>query len=89
MKKPNEHICKRWVLKNECPAPSESAIREIAETLGVGVILARLLYSRGYQTPEAARRFIRMESELLCDPFLLADIEKATSYLREKLAELA
>ena len=78
MKKPNEHTAKRWVLKTEdIPAAAEGAIKEIGDLLGISPILAKLLYSRGYRTPEAARRFIRMESELLCDPFLLADIDPA------------
>ena len=87
MKKPNEHIRKRWVLKNERPAPAEGTIQKIAESLGVSTILARLLYSRGYRTPEEARRFIRMESELLCDPFLLADIEPAIARIRRAIEE--
>ncbi|MBE6567893.1 MAG: single-stranded-DNA-specific exonuclease RecJ [Ruminococcaceae bacterium] len=88
MKKPNEHIAKRWVLKSEeLPASSESAIKSIGDTLAISPILASLLYSRGYRTPEEARRFIRMESELLCDPFLLADIDKAILRIQKALHE--
>ena len=88
MKKPNEHIAKRWVLKSEeLPASSESAIQNIGDTLAISPILASLLYSRGYRTPEEARRFIRMESELLCDPFLLADIDKAILRIQKALHE--
>ena len=87
MKKPNEHIRKRWVLKDETPAQAERVIGAISDTLGVSPILARLLYSRGYTTPDAARRFIRMESELLCDPFLLADIEPAIARIRQALED--
>lgn len=82
MKKPNEHIRKRWVLKTEGVAISESAIDSIASSLGISRILAKLLYSRGYHTAEEARRFIRMESELLCDPFMLADIDNAIARIR-------
>ena len=85
MKKPNEHLRKRWVLKDEYPERSESAVAAIADSLGVSRILARLLYSRGYQTPEAARRFVRMESELLSDPFMLADIKPAIERIRRAL----
>ena len=77
MKKPNEHIRKRWMLKTEDNAIPESAVESISSALGISRILAKLLYSRGYRTAEEARRFIRMESELLCDPFLLADIVPA------------
>ena len=86
MKKPNEHTAKRWVLKTEdLPAAAEGAIKEIGDLLGISPILAKLLYSRGYCTPEAARRFIRMESELLCDPFLLADIDPAIERIQRAL----
>ena len=86
MKKPNEHIRKRWVLKDEHLEQTDGVIGDIADSLGVSRILARLLYSRGYRTPEAARRFVRMESELLCDPFLLADITPAIERIRRALA---
>ena len=86
MKKPNEHTVKRWVLKTGDLSPAASdAIKEIGDSLGISPILAKLLYNRGYHTPDAARRFIRMESELLCDPFLLADIEKAIDRIRGAL----
>ena len=85
MKKPNEHIRKRWLIKNEPVAGSERVTEEIASSLGISRILARLLYSRGYDTPEAARRFVRMESELLCDPFLLKDAEKAIARIRRAI----
>ncbi len=87
MKKPNEHISKRWILKTEGEDRAESALREIAESLGISPILAKLLYSRGYRTPTEARRFIRMESELLSDPFLLADIEPAITRIRKAIEE--
>lgn len=77
IKKTNQHAAKRWVLKNEQSAEDSVAAGAIADALGVSPLMAKLLYSRGYRTPEAARRFVRMESELLCDPFLLADIEPA------------
>ena len=82
MKKPNEHTAKRWVLKMQDSPEANSGAEKIAEALGVSSILAKLLYSRGYHTPEAANRFIRMESELLADPFLLKDIEKAIARIR-------
>ena len=82
MKKPNEHIRKRWMLKTEGNTIPESVVESISSSLGISRILAKLLYSRGYRTAEEARRFIRMESELLCDPFLLADIVPAIERIR-------
>lgn len=88
MKKPNEHTAKRWVLKSEAfSVDAVRAIGEIGDVLGISPILAKLLYSRGYRTPDEARRFIRMESELLCDPFMLADIDLGIARIQKALDE--
>ena len=53
------------------------ASREIAAELGLSAPVGRLLASRGHESAEAARRFINKETELLHDPFLLKDMDKA------------
>ncbi len=52
-------------------------VMNIAKTLGVSVPTANLLYNRGYKTPSDASSFIRLETELLHDPFLMTDMKKA------------
>lgn len=57
---------------------SDSAeVMNIAKTLGVSVPTANLLYNRGYVTPSDASSFIRLETELFHDPFLMTDMKKA------------
>ena len=59
---------------------SDSAeVMNIAKTLGVSVPTANLLYNRGYKTPSDASSFIRLETELFHDPFLMADMKKAAN----------
>lgn len=49
----------------------------IASSLQIHPIVAKLLLSRGYETPEKARSFLEMESEMLCNPFDLKDMKAA------------
>ncbi len=74
---------KNWVLRDTRTKESEQAIREIAESLKLNPVLARLLYNRGYTTGESARAFLCMESEMLCDPFLMPDIRPAVERIRQ------
>ena len=48
-------------------------------------VLARLLVCRGYRTPEAARTFVCMESELMHNPFLMQDAERAVNRIRRAI----
>ena len=68
---------KKWILKSETDAVSEAKISEIALNLGLNPIVAKLLYNRGYTTPKEAKSFLYMESEMLCNPFDMKDMEKA------------
>ena len=50
---------------------------EIAEKLGVLLPTARLLVDRGYTDPQSARKFLEKSTEILHDPFIMKDMEKA------------
>ena len=71
MLKKNEKNIKKWILREPAEERNAPAIRQISDALGIGEVLSRLLYCRGYKTPEAARDFLVLGSEMLCDPFLL------------------
>ena len=68
---------KRWVLR---PSSAEAAAA-IAEANGIPDFLARILYARGFDTPEKASEFLREDTLSFHDPFLLADMEKACARL--------
>ncbi len=64
---------KIWRLAESCFENAEG----IASNLGLSLASAKLLSSRGYSTPEAARSFINKETALLHDPYMLPDMDKA------------
>ncbi len=66
---------KKWNIGERCT--DENAVFEISKSLGIEPVTARLLYQRGYTAPETAESFIKLESELFHDPFLMKDMERA------------
>ncbi len=62
------------------------AAKKIARFLGVSETLAKLIFNRGYTTPEAARDFLCLEDNVFHDPFLLNDMDKAVDRLERALA---
>ena len=67
---------KEWHIKSSTNEHM-SEIKEISEKLGIKLLTAKLLYNRGYTTPQKAEKFIRNEDIMFHDPFLLADMDKA------------
>ena len=68
---------KKWILKSVDKDNAEFMINKISKSLNIHPIIARLLYNRGYTDVDLAKTFIAMESEMLCNPFEMKDIEKA------------
>ena len=64
---------KVWKIEQQ----EESVITQLYDTLEVSPIVARLLYNRGYYEPIAAGRFLRKETGVFHDPFLLCDMDRA------------
>lgn len=67
---------KKWILKECNDGNSSIEIAKIADKLGIHPIVAKLLYNRGYTDEKSVRTFIGMESEMLCNPFEMKDIDK-------------
>lgn len=76
---------KVWITNAPTDDVAKKSIRAIAEKLGVGNIIATLLYNRGYQDPESARSFIRMENEILRNPFAMQDMMKGVERIKKAL----
>lgn len=69
---------KQWnILFDEQDMAADAGVALLAESLHLTRTMARLLWLRGYRTPEEANRFFRLEDTTPLDPFLLRDIRPA------------
>lgn len=74
---------KQWLVKTPNTAEAKNAISAISSALGINRVLAALLYNRGYTDPSSARAFIRMENEVLRNPFEMADMEAGVKRIEQ------
>jgi len=72
----------RWTLK---PKPDPITTTALADKLGIGVPVARLLVQRGITSFEEAKKFFRPELKDLHDPFLMKDMEKAVERIESAI----
>ncbi|BCJ88136.1 single-stranded-DNA-specific exonuclease RecJ [Effusibacillus dendaii] len=74
-------IEKRWLA-----AESDSTHAEkLAEQLGVSPLIARLLINRGLTDAVAARRFLEPDRLGFYDPYLMKDMDKAVTRIRQAI----
>jgi len=77
-------LIKRWTIKN---VEDEYSVKSLADSLNISDILARLLVERNIKTFSEAKQFFRPTLESLHDPFLMDNMEEATTRLIEALTE--
>lgn len=65
---------KRWVFKS---APEQEAIDSLSTSINVSKPIASILLQREVDSFEAAKNFFRPSLEMLHDPFLMKDMDKA------------
>lgn len=82
MNKSEKNETKKWIIREDKSEEAKATVAEIASGLGIEPVIASLLYNRGYRTPGEANAFLRMERELLCDPFLLDGTKEAVARIR-------
>ena len=64
----------QWIVAEP---PEEKKLKQLAESLKVPKIIARILLNRGIESYELAEKFFRPKWKDLYDPFLMRDMEKA------------
>lgn len=74
----------RWNIVALSPQEEEQA-QSISQTLGLSLIMARLLVRRGLTDPEAVEDYIRPQLNRQHDPFLMKGMEEAVACLRYHL----
>ena len=70
---------KNWRLRYPTDCGREAEVAALAQALNLSPLTAKLLINRGYATPDEANAFIRNETTLLHDPFLLDDMAAAVA----------
>lgn len=69
---------KKWVINTP---PDEAYIQELANELNCHPVIANLLLQRGIRTADDAQVFFNPSLNMLHDPFLMRDMEKAVERL--------
>ena len=76
---------KLWILNESCNGAAAHSIAKIARKLCIHPIIAKLLYNRGYTDESSARTFVRMESEMLCNPFQMKDMVRGIERIQKAI----
>lgn len=74
---------KRWVINTP---PEETKIQELAKKLNTHLVIANLLLQRGISSAEHAQAFFNPSLNMLHDPFLMKDMDKAVDRLDRAIA---
>ena len=72
----------RWTLK---PKPDPITAQALAEKLGTGLAVSKLLVQRGITTFEEAKKFFRPQLDGLHDPFLMKDMDRAVARIEQAM----
>ena len=75
---------KRWVINTP---PEEDKIEELAKKLNCNPVIANLLMQRGINSSEEAQAFFYPSLNMLHDPFLMKDMDKAVERLDCAIAQ--
>ncbi len=67
-------MAKRWVIK---PQGDKEQVTALSKELNINPVLANLLVQRGITTYDQAKAFFRPSLDMLHDPFLMTDMQKA------------
>jgi single-stranded-DNA-specific exonuclease len=67
------------------PEPDSSPIKDLADALELPPAIVKILCNRGFDTPEAVRKFLNPQLSDLQDPFLLHGMDKAMERVTKAL----
>lgn len=76
------HMHKRWIIAPPC---DNEKVLKLSSELGISNLLSELLVQRGITTFDEAKAFFRPSLDMLHDPFLMNDMDKAVSRIESAL----
>ena len=76
---------KVWLIKSENSPAFLRSVETLAHGANINPVIAKLLYNRGYCDPVSVRKFIHLENEVFCNPFLFKDMDLGTERLSRAL----
>ncbi len=82
LKEFNAGIRKKWLIKCSADAENRKLKLRLSAELGIEPLVAQLLINRGYRDAKSAGEFLRMEKEMLCNPFDMKDMDKAVERIK-------
>lgn len=72
---------KKWRIHT----PEAEAVQQVASETGLSTLAAKILVTRGLDTAQKARDFLRVDDSVVHDPFLLHDMEGAVARIRQAI----
>jgi len=72
----------RWDILDQVSAEE---VNKLSQSLRIPPVIARMLLCRGISEIEAARRFFEPSLDMLYDPFILGDMQRAVDRLRKAI----
>ena len=73
----------RWVVRSS----NKEKVTQLVETIHVTPLVASLLVNRGLENPDEARAFLFNEKQEFHDPFLLKDMDKVVTRIKQAILE--
>ncbi|MHA6259295.1 single-stranded-DNA-specific exonuclease RecJ [Sporosarcina sp. CAU 1771] len=73
---------KKWLIER----PDEQLVTQLVDELKIPTVHAKILVSRGITDPGEASTFLHMDVSAIHDPYLLYDMEKAVTLIRQAIA---
>lgn len=77
---------KKWRILDDLSPEGVAGKESLTKALGINPVVSRLLWNRDCRTPDDAKAYFTLEKEMLGDPFLLADMRRATDRIARALA---
>ncbi|WP_412990151.1 single-stranded-DNA-specific exonuclease RecJ [Pediococcus siamensis] len=67
--------------------PDEAMINELSQACDLSTLAIQVLYNRGYDTVDKIQNFLKLDPQVIHDPFLLHDMQKAVDRIQTAIVK--